>query len=156
MDHRNFKQNPLTGGCQCGKVRYRISAGLERPHICHCRMCQKASGTPFMAFAEVASSDFAWTREEPSWFRSSEAVERGFCSACGTPLHFRYVGSDKLDITLASLDEPNLVQPEEEVGCEGRLSWIDLIGQLPRSTTEATTPPEVLKTYASRQHPDHE
>ena len=41
--------NPITGGCQCGAVRYRITAPLENPHICHCRMCQKAFGNYFAA-----------------------------------------------------------------------------------------------------------
>jgi len=119
-------------------------------------MCQKASGAAFLALAEVDLEDFAWTRGEPSWFRSSEAVERGFCAACGTSLHFRYVGSARIDVSLPSLDEPGAVVPEQEFGCEGRLAWIDLLGKLPRSTTEATTPPDALKTYTSRQHPDHD
>ncbi|MGG2476082.1 GFA family protein, partial [Rhizobium sp. BR5] len=38
-------------GCQCGAVRYRIEGGLRYPHLCHCRMCQKASGNYFMPLA---------------------------------------------------------------------------------------------------------
>ncbi|MCA8931366.1 MAG: GFA family protein [Rhodospirillaceae bacterium] len=153
---RDYQKDPLTGGCQCGRVRYRITTAPIKPHVCHCRMCQKAAGGPFLALAEIELKDFAWTREQPAWFRSSEAVERGFCPACGTPLHFRYIGSDRIDITLPSLDEPNAVAPEEEFGWESRLAWLDHLGTLPRSTTEGSTPPDALETYASRQHPDHE
>jgi hypothetical protein len=42
-----------TGGCQCGAVRYRLLAPPNHASICHCRMCQKASGGPIMAFARV-------------------------------------------------------------------------------------------------------
>ena len=107
-----------------------------------------------MAFAELPLADIVWTRLEPSWFRSSEAVERGFCSACGTSLHLHYIGGDKIDIALACLSRPNLIAPEQQFGCESRLTWFDTLEALPASTTEASTPAEALKKYASRQHPD--
>jgi hypothetical protein len=154
---RDYRAEPLSGGCQCGAIRYRITAEPVKPHICHCRMCQKASGSAFMAFAETElGASFVWTRGSPAWFRSSEAVERGFCSACGTSLHFRYVGSTRLDVSLASLDEPEAIMPAREFGGESRLKWLDRLGHLPISTTEGSTPAEALRTYASRQHPDHD
>ena len=156
MSVRDYDVLPLTGGCQCGAVRYRIDAAPVNPHVCHCRMCQKASGAAFMAFAETDLGHFQWTRGAPAWFRSSEAVERGFCAACGTSLHFRYVGSDRLDVSLASLDEPDAVTPAKEFGYESRLHWLDLLGTLPNSTTEGSPPAAALRTYASRQHPDHD
>lgn len=145
---------PLLGGCQCGAVRYALHSWPVKPHVCHCRMCQKASGAPFMAFAELPLAAIAWTREQPAWFRSSQAAERGFCPACGTSLHFRYVEGDQIDVALASLDRPDLVVPEQQFGCESRLAWMEALDALPASTTEATTPPEALATYASLQHPD--
>ena len=156
MSVRDYGRQPLTGGCQCGAVRYRIDAAPVNPHVCHCRMCQKASGAAFMAFAETDLVHFQWTCGAPAWFRSSEAVERGFCAACGTSLHFRYVGSDRIDVALASLDDPEAISPAREFGYESRLGWLDLLGTLPHSTTEGSTPAAALKTYASRQHPDHE
>jgi hypothetical protein len=50
-----------TGGCQCGAVRYRLLTPPEHVCICHYRMCQKASGQPFMAFASVRYEDLRWT-----------------------------------------------------------------------------------------------
>ena len=47
-----------SGGCQCGAIRYKISGELGYPHICHCRMCQKASGNFFMALAGSRQEDF--------------------------------------------------------------------------------------------------
>jgi hypothetical protein len=76
----------LTGGCQCGAVRYALYARPEGAHICHCRMCQKAVGGPFAALAPVRLADFAWTRGTPDTFLSSSVAARDFCAACGTPL----------------------------------------------------------------------
>ena len=47
-----------TGGCQCGAVRYALLAEPYDPHICHCRMCQKAFGGPFAPFAVIDVMDF--------------------------------------------------------------------------------------------------
>ena len=70
----------ITGGCQCGAVRYRCEA-LGRASICHCRMCQKAFGAFYGPL--VTSIGLQWTRGEPSHFKSSNKVRRGFCAACG-------------------------------------------------------------------------
>jgi hypothetical protein len=52
----------LTGGCQCGAIRFALSAAPVKISICHCRMCQKASGAPFASFADIPHEDFSWTR----------------------------------------------------------------------------------------------
>ena len=71
-----------------------LAAPPEESSICHCRMCQKASGQPFMAFARVKAGDLAWTRGAPAVFQSSNLVERGFCRDCGTPLTYRFLEDD--------------------------------------------------------------
>ena len=58
-----------TGGCQCGAVRYALYAEPTNPHVCHCRMCQKAFGSYFAPLAGVPLGDFAWTRGSPGVFR---------------------------------------------------------------------------------------
>src|SRR5882757_5308985 len=78
-----YKTKPtMTGGCQCGAVRYAL---FETPEstVCHCRMCQKAVGGPFAAFCKVKLPHFAWTLGEPASFQSSSAANRQFCRACG-------------------------------------------------------------------------
>ena len=66
----------LTGGCQCGAVRYALSKAPNRVNICHCRMCQKATGAPFASYADIEHEDFAWTRGKPAAFKSSSIAER--------------------------------------------------------------------------------
>jgi len=146
----------LTGGCQCGAVRYALTAAPTNPHVCHCRMCQKAVGAPFGALATVALADFAWTRGEPAWFRSSEAAERGFCRDCGTSLPYRRVGGERIDVALAPLGDPGAVTPTRQIGVEGRLSWIARLPELPEATTDALALPDAAARAASRQHPDGE
>ncbi|MBN8874695.1 MAG: GFA family protein [Rhodospirillales bacterium] len=148
----------LSGGCQCGAVRYALSAMPDKVGICHCRMCQKAVGGPFFAWAGLPAGDLTWTRGRPATFRSSSTAERGFCAACGTPLTFRYLTRpDAIDISLGSLDRPEAVTPTHVMGIESRLGWCAAV--LPEAQgveTGAVDPPEDLATLVNRQHPDHD
>ncbi len=143
-----------TGGCQCGAVRYALLA-VPEGSVCHCRMCQKASGGPFAALAKIAKADLVWTRGRPASFRSSPAAWRDFCAACGTPLGFRYDDAPHLETTIGSLDRPDLCPPARNFGVESRLPWIATLapGTLPE---EPTAPPSAGRDLRSRQHPDHD
>ncbi|HZS81801.1 MAG TPA: GFA family protein [Stellaceae bacterium] len=146
----------LTGGCQCGALRYALFAAPERVHLCHCRMCQKAVGGPFAALAPVRRRDFAWTRGAPAAFDSSSIASRDFCPRCGTPLSFFYRASDWIALTIGSFDRPQEVAPTQHFGIESRLPWLDAIAGLPAETTAATMTAERKRRIANRQHPDHD
>jgi len=145
----------LTGGCQCGAVRYALYAEPDYASICHCRMCQKAFGSYFGPFTSVPSEDFAWTRGAPAWFRSSEAAQRGFCAACGTPLAFQEIG-DKVEVSLGSLDEPGRVLPTRQIGLEGRVPFFAALAALPEKALNEGKPGEAIARLATRQHPDQD
>ena len=149
-----YKTQPtMTGGCQCGEVRYAL---FETPEstVCHCRMCQKAVGGPFAALSEVKTTYFTWTRGQPASFQSSSAAERHFCAACGTPLTFHYLDGDAIEVTTGSLDNPGALPITKNFGVESRLPWIGLLapGQVPDTLTTESATREVV----SRQHPDHD
>ena len=146
----------LTGGCQCGAVRYALYVAPQNTHLCHCRMCQKAVGGPFAAFTGVALEDFAWTRGTPGTFESSALALRDFCRDCGTPLTFRYRHKGNINVTLGSLDRPQEVPPKVHYGAESRLPWLDGLDALPASTTEEDIPAEVRAKLVNYQHPDHD
>ena len=108
----------LTGGCQCGAVRFAVSAPPAKVSICHCRMCQKATGAPFASLADISHANFSWTRGKPASVRSSSIGERDFCAACGTPLSYREIGGSKIEITTGAFDKPELVVPDRQFGIE--------------------------------------
>jgi hypothetical protein len=151
------RKTVLTGGCQCGAVRFAVYA--EKPvriGLCHCRMCQKAVAGPFISLADVRHEDFAWTRGKPATFRSSSIAERDFCAACGTPLSYRQIGGPNIELTTGSFDHPELVIPTYATGRESHLPWTHFIGELPgRTTAEASGAKEPTR-IVSHQHPDHD
>jgi hypothetical protein len=145
----------LKGGCQCGAVRYRLDAA-PGGNICHCRMCQKASGGPFMAFGGVPAETFVVTRGVLAIFQSSDIAERGFCAACGTPLTYRVLGGQSVGVTLGSLDDPSAVAPEEQFGAESRVSWLAVALGAPKSSLSDWLKRKGVASVGNRQHPDCE
>jgi hypothetical protein len=144
----------LTGGCQCGAIRYRLDAVPSGTHVCHCRMCQKASGGPFMA--SVLTSSFMVTRGVLSVFKSSEIAERGFCAACGTPLTYRSLPGRFVIVTLGSLDDPGAVAPVTQYGAESRVSWLGAALAAPETALDDWFRRKGITSVGSHQHPDHE
>ena len=142
-----------TGGCQCGAVRYALARKPKRTCICHCRMCQKASGQPFMAFATFDEDDLRWTQGKPSVFRSSNVAERGYCKDCGTPLFFKFEGQE-FGVTTGSLDNPAAAPPTVQYGAESEISWCATLSALPRVRTEEDFGPDLAARFKNYQSPD--
>lgn len=126
---------PLTGGCQCGAVRYAVAMQPVGAHFCHCRMCQRAVGNVFAALAPVLKDKLKWSRNPPEFFKSSTAAQRGFCPKCGTPLTFAYNKSKWICVTIGSLDDPARVPPTVHYGIESQVHWLHLHEELPREET---------------------
>lgn len=150
------QQKVLTGGCQCGAVRFRVEGPLGTASICHCRMCQKAFGAFYAPLVSVREDAvLTWTRGEPKRFQSSNHVARGFCPACGTPL--TYEAPDGVAIAIGAFDEPDKIAPVIQYGVEAKLPYADRMGEIPARTTEEDEETLVfLATIVSNQHPDHD
>jgi len=146
----------LTGGCQCGAIRFALNAAPVKISICHCRMCQKASGAPFASFADIEKSEFSWTRGQPAAFRSSTIAERDYCRDCGTPLSFRRIDGPRIEIMTGTFDRPDRLVPTRQYGTESRLGWVVGIANMPSQTTIQNYGPDKMATITSHQHPDHD
>lgn len=125
----------LTGGCACGAVRFRLLSDPYGAGWCHCRNCQLNSGSPAMAFATIPAKDYRIEQgaDRISRFASSDVGRRVFCSACGTPLLFQDGDApETIEVSLATLDEPDAVKPEFHIFYESRIGWADAADDLPR------------------------
>lgn len=132
------------GGCQCGAVRFVISAGPAKPGLCHCRMCQRATGNAFAPLYEVENDRITWTGTAREW-ASSNIAWRGFCAVCGTPLYYR--SGDTTEIMAGCLHPDFPFAPQDQGGMESRMGWLDALSALPAYTTL----PELLAVVASHQ-----
>lgn len=109
-----------SGGCACGRVRFEAAVASDEAYLCHCRMCQRATGSVSIAFVNLPQVDVRW-RGEPAWWRSSALARRPFCATCGTSLGFAYLDSDKMDLTVAAFDDPAFFRCTAHFGVESRL-----------------------------------
>ncbi|RFC66217.1 GFA family protein [Fulvimarina endophytica] len=144
----------MSGGCQCGAVRFRCEPDVATAHICHCRMCQKAVGNFYAALVKVFDGRLVWTKDEPSEFQSSSAASRGFCARCGTPLTYR--APDGMFLLIGAFDDPSKLPPRRQYGIEARCEFVQTLSSLPASrTSDDFDDQPFLADLVSHQHPDH-
>jgi hypothetical protein len=124
----------LKGGCLCGAVRYEIDAAPMGPAtLCHCRSCQRASGSHAVAWITVPAESLRYLNSPPASVASSEGVKRGFCAHCGSPLtYWNELRAAEIDVTLCTLDDPNAVQPADHIWTEDAVTWEQGVSALPR------------------------
>jgi len=118
----------MTGGCMCGRVRYTAEIDNDEAYLCHCRMCQQASGNVSLAMKNVKKAGVRWERQ-PDYYQSSPIARRGFCSSCGTSLTFEYPDSENMDLIVGSFDDPSRFRPTHHFGTESmHRAWLNTEG----------------------------
>ena len=129
----------MTGGCACGRIRFAADIASDDAYLCHCRMCQRATGSVSIAFTNVPKASVRW-KHEPDWYVSSPIARRPYCRECGTSLGFEYPDHHKMDLTVASLDDPSHFVPTAHFGAESmHRAWIDTHG-LPETRVDEYQP----------------
>jgi hypothetical protein len=120
------------GGCLCGRVRFRVTAEALDSGYCHCRMCQRNSGAPTVAWVTFPASSFSWIAGEPATYVSSPRARRQFCASCGSYLVF---ASDdfpsEISVNTASFDDPEAFPPRKHIFETSRISWFHTRDDLP-------------------------
>lgn len=132
------------GGCQCGAVRFTIAAGPADFGLCHCRMCQRATGNAFAPLFQVPTDRVTWQGEPREW-ASSNVAWRGFCPTCGTPLYYR--DAEGIEIMAGCFSPEFRPEPLFETGAESRLPWLDDMVHRPRFETQ----PALVSRVVSHQ-----
>ena len=111
----------FAGGCACGAVRYECTAAPLFSLNCHCRDCQRETGSAFAPILAVPRAAFAVTQGRPKYFDlkadSGHTTRRSFCAQCGSSL-FGEPGSrvDIVTIRAGSLDDPSEFRPSRNAG----------------------------------------
>jgi hypothetical protein len=123
----------LNGGCFCGAIRYQAGGTPFDQTNCHCSICRRTTGAPFVAWFSVPRSEFRLIQGVPTQFRSSLEGMRSFCPHCGTQLTFeRNDASNEIDVTTCSLDAPEQLPPKDHTRTSSKLAWVNLADGLPQ------------------------
>ena len=125
----------LTGGCACGRVRYEADGQPRFSVFCHCRDCQRASGTGGVPVMGAAIATFRVTGAPASYVAkggSQKDAIRHFCPACGSLLFGTpQVVPDTVTLYVGSLDDPAVFKPEFAMFTRDRPQWAKLAADIP-------------------------
>ncbi len=146
-----------TGGCLCGAIRYESSEPPIEAGTCHCRTCQRWTGTAFAVGVRFPRTAFRLTKGEAKLYRSSSIRERGFCPDCGSSLFDRCLvrkaarrfNPDMVWVQLGTLDHPEAVSIDFHYGVETQLPWVHFDDGLPR--TRCDEDPTLAAAFAAAE-----
>jgi hypothetical protein len=106
---------PLTGGCMCGAVAFEVTAALLGALVCHCKRCQRRTGTAWSASALTQPGSFAVTRgvgAVATWQPDDDGGSKSFCARCGSQLYTTHPDSPELiAVRMGALDRDPGVRP---------------------------------------------
>ena len=131
------------GGCLCGQLRFGAAEAAVDAGYCHCRICQRSTGAPVLAWVAFPKGAFRYAQGEPAVYRSSPQAQREFCPRCGTQIAFRDDTSPHVDVNIASLDAPEAVEPRWHIFTASRIPWFDCADDLPRYEDDGPQAPAV-------------
>ncbi len=150
------KKVPVTGGCLCGHVRYEVTEPVLDTYFCHCRMCQRCTGSPVTAGSIYPADALRFTKGEPKYYKSSPFAERGFCANCGSSLTYRALAppvtpdwADWIAVHTASLDNPVPNVPTWHLGVESQMPWVDMHDEKTRNRVRCQDAPDLVEAWAA-------
>jgi len=123
----------ITGRCMCGDIKFEIRRAPEFMGVCHCRRCQRQSGSAFSTMAGVPADDFTLLRGQPRFYggatQSGNSAEIAFCERCGSPIYTLLADqTDTLYLKTGTLDDTSWFEPQFHVWCADKQNWVKLDG----------------------------
>jgi hypothetical protein len=124
-----------SGGCLCGAVRFEVTVAEKTFNICHCGMCRKWSGGPFMA-VHCQGAGTITKKDGLAWYRGSKWAERGFCNRCGTSLFWRLAKHPEalLNIAVDAFDDAGDLTLDRHIYIDAKPARYDFADNRPRIT----------------------
>ena len=126
----------IVGSCLCGTVRYRADAEPVFTGVCHCRNCQKESGSAFAVVIGVPQAALS-VQGDLKTYRdrgdSGKTMLRRFCPECGSTVMDEAEGMPGVVmVQVGTLDDPSWVEPRSQIYCDSAQPWVKLGGEIQR------------------------
>ena len=120
----------MTGGCLCGGVRYEGEAEPIFMRACHCKECQRFTGSAFLTAVAVPRGSIRVTGVLKTYTvpggTSGLPLHRRFCPECGSPVVVELEGSPRTTVMAGTLDDTGFVKPTTNMFCEEAQSWVPM------------------------------
>ncbi len=119
----------ISGGCECGGVRFQVAGELRDVVNCHCGQCRRTHGH-YGAYSGCKLENLAFDNDETlTWYDSSDEARRGFCNRCGGSLFFEFKGSGSIAISAGMLDEPTGLKTSGDIYLASKGDYYDVPDQ---------------------------
>ena len=127
----------IVGGCLCGAVRYKSESEPVMTGVCHCRHCQRQTGTSFSILVAIPKGSLQFEGRPLAAFNdigeSGQPVVRKFCPSCGSPIMSDVAVTPTLDwIKAGTLDDVSWLKPQMNMWCERAQPWVEIGEGLPQ------------------------
>ena len=126
----------MTGKCLCGQASYSVDSEALATAVCHCRHCQRQSGSAFSIMVAAPSSALKLTGEVKTFADKGDSgavVQRTFCPACGSPLFSVVAETPQMTfIKAGTLDDVSGLGPQFHVWCASAQPWVERDLALPQ------------------------
>lgn len=123
-------ERTISGRCLCGASAHRTQAEPINIRVCHCKLCQRATGAPFFARVLVPLDELEISGPV-RWHNSSPELRRGFCGNCGSAMFSERTSKNVIGLSFGSLDEPDAFEPQEHIWVSKKQAWLHFDDGLP-------------------------
>jgi len=123
---------PLEGGCDCRRIRYRMETAPLIVHCCHCRWCQRETGSAFALNALIEAERLTHRQAEPEVIDTPSQSGRGQriarCPDCRIAIWSNYAGAGPIIrfVRVGTLDTPDVLRPDIHIFTASRQPWVIL------------------------------
>jgi hypothetical protein len=125
----------MEGGCACGEVRYRLMSEPMFVHCCHCRNCQRQTGSAFVINVLIEADRVELLTGEPLAVeapRDDGSSQRVFrCPTCEVAIYSEYGRPEVLFVRAGTLDDPSSVEPDIHIYTRSKVGWVKVPESVP-------------------------
>lgn len=123
----------LSGGCNCGKVRYRVADAFDYAQNCHCSVCRKATGSAFKPFGGIRYDQFELLGNAGELLLVGGAVDHDVrCASCGAYLYSVVRDGAYVHVAFGSLDDLPTRRPDGHIFVGSKAPWYEITDDLPQ------------------------
>jgi hypothetical protein len=123
----------MNGGCLCGDVRFSVSGEPVATSVCHCRDCQKQSGSAFVEVLAVPNEAFSLNGAVQTFTNTGDSgrkLDRRFCPRCGSMIFIEAEGFPGMTLIMAgTLDDTTWIKPTMRLFCDRAQPWITITSE---------------------------
>ena len=121
------------GGCLCGAVRYEVTGDFDAFFLCHCKYCQKDTGSAHAANLFSAKATLSWIDGQDhiqSYTVPGTRHQKAFCKTCGAAVPYTQMDGKLLVVPAGSLETPVSIRPNAHIMLASKASWEDGLDEI--------------------------